>query len=209
MRKNLPLFIAVCALLAVVLQLDLMLDSSIQTFTETIIRFFSFFTILTNTLVAGYFIYISDKTLRQKNLQPYNLSTLTAITVYIAIVGLVYQLLLRHTWQPTGLQKIVDEMLHSLNPVLVIIYWLLNRKAGILKYNQIGFWLIYPLVYLAYVLLRGHISGFYPYPFLDVTNIGMQGVIVNSIGMTVLFILTSLLFVWGSRLNIKKTDAGR
>lgn len=209
MKKNLPLFIAICALLAVVLQLDLMLDNSIQTFTETIIRFFSFFTILTNTLVAGYFLYISDKTLRQKNLHPYNLSTLTAITVYITIVGLVYQLLLRHAWQPTGLQKIVDEMLHSLNPVLVIIYWLLNRKTGILKYNQIGFWLIYPLVYLAYVLLRGHISGFYPYPFLDVTNIGMQGVIVNSIGMTALFILTSLLFVWGSRLNIKKTDADR
>jgi len=209
MRKILPLFIAVCALLAVVLQLDLMLDKSAQAFTETAIRFFSFFTILTNSLVAGYFLYISDKILRQKNRQPYNRSTLTAITVYITIVGLVYQLLLRHMWQPTGLQKIVDEMLHSLNPALVIIYWLLNRKACVLKYSQIGFWLIYPLAYLAYVLIRGHFSGFYPYPFLDVTSIGMQGVIVNSIGMTVLFIVISMLFVWGARLSVKKTDTGR
>lgn len=206
MKNILPPVIAVCALLAVVLQFDLMLAGSIHTFPETTIRFFSFFTILTNTLVTGYFFYISGKALRRKTPGPYHFGTLTAITVYITIVGLVYQMLLRHTWQPTGLQKVVDEMLHSLNPALVIIYWLLNRKAGPLKYNRIGPWLIYPLVYLAYVLIRGHFSGFYPYPFLDVAGIGMPRVVVNCAGMTVLFIIIAMLFIWASRLPNHKKD---
>lgn len=206
MKNILPPVIAVCALVAVVFQFDLMLAGSSHTLPETTIRFFSFFTILTNTLVAGYFLYISGKTLRQKTPEPYHFSTLTAITVYIAIVGLVYQLFLRHSWQPTGLQRVIDEMLHSLNPALVIIYWLLNRKGGALKYNRIGPWLVYPLVYLAYVLIRGHLSGFYPYPFLDVAGIGMSKVIVNCAGMTVLFIVIAMLFIWASRLPTHKKD---
>ncbi|MFZ5976285.1 MULTISPECIES: Pr6Pr family membrane protein [unclassified Hydrotalea] len=33
-------------------------------------------------------------------------------------------------------------------------------------------WLIYPLLYLVYILIRGSFSGFYPYPFVNVLQIG-------------------------------------
>lgn len=47
---------------------------------------------------------------------------LTAITAFILIVGLVYQIALRGVWQPTGLQRIVDELLHTIIPLYVCIY---------------------------------------------------------------------------------------
>lgn len=193
MNKILASIIAVFSLIAVIIQFDLMLDSRTVTVSETIIRFFSFFTILTNMLVACYFSYLTFTGFRKNNnALSQNAATLTAITVYITIVGLIYQIFLRHIWNPTGMQKVVDEMLHSVNPLLVIIYWYINRKNGTLKYRQIGRWLIYPLGYLLYILIRGHFSNFYPYPFLNVTDLGYRVVIINSIGMTFLFVLISL-----------------
>src|SRR5690554_3172078 len=148
MKQLLALIIALSSLVAIFLQLDLMLSNSSQLLGETLIRFFSFFTILTNSLVAGYFSYLSYHWIKRQPITKNEFTRLTAITVYISIVGLVYQVLLRHIWSPTGLQKVVDELLHSVVPVLVVIFWLISRKTGAMEYKQIGSWLIYPLVYL-------------------------------------------------------------
>jgi len=203
MNRMLTLCIAVLALAAVVIQFVLMLANSTNTVGESIIRFFSYFTILTNTLVSVYFFYCAYRSYGYGKFT-YRFGTLTAVTVYITIVGLVYQLLLRHTWSPTGLQRVVDEMLHSVNPLLVIGYWFLNKKGETLAYRQLARWLIYPLIYLIYVLIRGFFSNFYPYPFLDVTNLGFQQVIVNSFGITLLFVVISMFFIGVAKLTAKK-----
>ena len=126
MKKGLMLCIALFSLLAVVTQYYLMLANSTHSVFETSIRFFSYFTILSNTIVAVYFTYLTyDFLIHKENIQ-FSFGTLSAITVYITIVGLVYQFLLRQTWNPAGMQKVADETLHSLNPLLVIIFWFLH-----------------------------------------------------------------------------------
>lgn len=204
MKQILALCIAVLSVFAVISQFGLMLENSTHSVFETTVRFFSFFTILTNTLVAVYFTRLSFRWLKDRHTMVLHFKALTAITVYITIVGLVYQVLLRHIWNPTGLQKLVDEILHSVNPLLVIAFWLLNRSRYTLQYGGIVSWLIFPLLYLTYVLIRGHLSGFFPYPFLNVPVIGFKQVMINSVGMTVLLIAVSLLFTWLSRFPLKK-----
>jgi hypothetical protein len=172
-----------------------MIENRVASIAETTIRFFSFFTILTNSLVAIYFTLII---FRQKRWYPLILSkpgTLTALTIYIAIVGLVYQVVLRHVWEPTGVQMIVDELLHSIIPIVVIVFWYLYEEKSLVKYGQITQWLIYPLLYLIYILIRGHFSNFYPYPFVDVGNLGLSKVLTNCIGLTVLIIGLSASFI--------------
>lgn len=194
MKRFLSILIAVIAWFAVLTQYYLMIENRVAPIVETTIRFFSFFTILTNSLVAFYFTLIS---LKIKNHLPAILNkpgTLTAITVYITIVGLVYQILLRQIWHPQGLQMIVDELLHSFIPIMVIIYWYLYENKSSLLYTQIPKWLIYPLVYLAYILLRGHFSNFYPYPFVDVAKLGLSKVLLNSILLVALFAGISVIF---------------
>lgn len=196
MKKGLSICIAILALLSVVVQYYLMLKNSSASLLETSIRFFSFFTILSNSLVALYFISLSLKFFIPNKKASFHFGLLTAITVYITIVGLVYQLILRQTWSPTGLQKIVDELLHSVNPVLVILFWVLSIKTGKLRFSQISSWLIFPLVYLVYVLIRGQFSNFYPYPFLNIEILGFNQVMINSLSITVMFVLISALFVF-------------
>lgn len=202
MKKNLAIAFAIIGWFAVIAQYVLMIENRITSTTEATIRFFSFFTILTNTLVAIYFTYVALGKYSKLLNKP---GALTAITVYILVVGLVYQFVLRAIWEPTGLQKIVDELLHSVVPVTTLIFWYLYEEKSKIEIKGIVNWLIYPLVYLVFVLLRGSISDFYPYPFVNVPEIGMSQVLTNAVVLLFVFIVLSAAFVWiGKRLPNKE-----
>ena len=67
-----------------------------------VITYFSFFTILTNLLVALVFSAIAMRRPAGRVQFLSSSSVQAATTVYIAIVGVVYQLLLRQLWNPQG-----------------------------------------------------------------------------------------------------------
>lgn len=192
MRKKWSLFLAGIAWVAVLTQYFLMVENRVASVGETTIRFFSFFTIL---LVAIYFTWWILLYKKENPSILNKLGTLTALTVYITIVGLVYQILLRPIWEPTGIQLVVDELLHSVIPVAVIVCWYLFEDKSLVSYRQIPQWLIYPLIYLAYILVRGNGSGFYPYPFVDVGSLGLSKVLINAMGLMVLFVGISALYI--------------
>lgn len=195
MKKNISIAFALIAWFTVLSQYYLMVENRVSSVSETTIRFFSFFTILTNSLVAIYFTCIAVKIKDGSASIIHKPGTLTAITVYIFIVGLIYQIVLRPLWQPTGFQKIVDELLHTLIPVMVVIYWYFYETKSLVSYHQIPKWLIYPITYLLFILIRGGFSGFYPYPFVNVDNLGMSHVLINSFLLMGLFYGVSALFI--------------
>lgn len=204
--KILLLFISILGSFALAAQFYLIIANRTASIAETITRYFSFFTILTNLLVA-----ICAITLlfwKGRRLQDTFFSrpkTITAITVYITVVGLVYNLILRFLWQPQGLQFVVDELLHTIIPVLFILFWLLCVPKSGLKTKDIFWWLVYPFFYIIYVLIRGAFSGFYPYPFINVSELGYNKVFLNSGMLVVLFVVFSLLFVYADRILKRNT----
>lgn len=183
---------AILGWFALIAQFYIHINSGIADTDELVIRFFSFFTILTNLIVA-----ICCSVLLFKPVTGFfsKHKTLTAITVYILVVGLIYNFILRSLWKPEGLQKIVDELLHTVIPAMFLFYWLIFVEKNKLSWNIILPWLIYPLVYLIFVLIRGTFSGYYPYPFLNADTLGFKKVLLNSVGITVVFIVLSALFV--------------
>jgi hypothetical protein len=197
MKKGFTILVALLTWFAVIMQYVLMIQNRTADVAETTIRFFSFFTILTNIIVAIFFTNnFYSKTL--------NSSKLTAVTVYITIVGLVYQVILRQTWKPEGMQFIVNELLHTLIPLMVIIFWCMYAVNRLTPYSRIAKWAIYPLLYLVYVLIRGKFSGFYPYPFIDVTNLGMEKTLINAAMILVLFIAIAAIFLFIGKRIIKR-----
>ena len=194
MRPLLTIMIAL-GWFAIMAQFYLIIENRIASIPETVIRFFSFFTILTNILVALCCTVLLLNNNSKWRIFFSNKNTLTAIAVYITIVGVVYNLILRFLWKPEGLQWIVDELLHSVIPILFSILWLQFIPKGRLQMKSVFAWLLYPLVYLIFILIRGSFSGFYPYPFIDVINLGYNKVVVNSTGMLGAFLVISVLFV--------------
>ncbi|AZP69421.1 hypothetical protein EJJ20_00835 [Pseudomonas poae] len=157
-----------------------------------LINFFSFFTVLTNTLVVvvlSYALVQRDSAAKRFFLAP---GISSGIAISIVVVSLAYNLLLRHLWQPEGFQFVADELLHDVMPTLFFIYWWRWVPKGSLRFKHIGAWVIYPLVYFAYVLLRGHLLGQYQYPFIDVDALGYPQVFVNAGGILAGFIVIAL-----------------
>lgn len=203
MKRPLALLLACTGWFAVIAQYCLMLDNRSASIAETSIRFFSFFTILTNTLLAVYF---SASSLNMRWSQRPGL--LTALTVYISVVGLVYQVVLRSLWQPEGLQKIVDELLHSVIPLLTVYYWYRFENKAATLYTQIVRWLAYPLIYLVYILVRGSRSGFYPYPFVNAGELGLTRVLINAFVLLVFFVILSAAYIKAGHMLERSRQTG-
>ena len=166
---------------------------------EGTLRFFSFFTIQTNILACLVLTAFAVKhPLDEWWVHPFVRS---AVAVYIAMVGLVYVTVLRPLWAPQGAQWLSDVALHYVMPVGYLVFWLACvRKAGLRWYDPL-LWLIYPLIYLFLILVRGRMAEFYPYPFIDAGKLGYAQVMQNAAGLVVVCaILGAAVVVIGWRL---------
>ncbi len=155
-------------------------------------NFFSYFTILSNLLVAvclttslfspssGIGSFFSKVTVQ------------SAIAVYIFIVGLVYNLVLRGIISLSGFAWVVDNLLHVVVPLLFVLYWFIFTPKKVLQWKNILPWLIFPAVYLIYSLLRGPVADWYPYPFLHTGKLGYGTVAVNSFFVLLAFLIAGL-----------------
>ena len=158
---------------------------------------FSYFTILTNLLVALVFglpaAWARSALVRG------------GATLHIGIVGLVYELVLRRLWHPEGLQFLADLLLHDAVPLSVIVWWLLSRRRGALAWTDACWWLLYPTAYLAFALWRGFFTGWWAYPFFDAASLGAARVALNAGLLVLLFAGLGLgLVAWDRRGNAIK-----
>lgn len=147
-------------------------------------RFVGFFTILTNLGIALIATAIAAGRARRLTSDRARLMGLTSIL----LVGLVYSLLLRSLWSPTGLQKVADMALHDVTPILFAGLWLL-MPHGELRWRDFKWALIPPASYLAYALGRGAIDGWYAYWFLNPSTQTLGELMASIAGVMALFSL--------------------
>ena len=146
---------------------------------EIVIRFFSYFTVLSNMLVAIVYTVCLLKTTNSLVIFFQKATTLYAVTVYILIVGIVYNTVLRDLWHPTGMQRWIAEVMHAFIPLLFFIYWLLFIAPIPIIWKASFHWLVFPVIYFVIILIRGNLTGYYPYPFFDVTKNGLPKTLIN------------------------------
>ncbi|WP_106396868.1 Pr6Pr family membrane protein [Actinocorallia populi] len=134
-----------------------------------------------------------------------SLSVLTSAILFICITGLVYNIVLAPTAGPKhGYAAFSNAVLHLATPVLGLLGWLVFARHGSLRYVHALIWLVYPLGYFAFAIVRGVFvtSGDlrYPYPFLDVVKLGYAGVATNAVTYATLFFLLGAILVTADRL---------
>lgn len=170
----------------------------------TIKIFLSYFTVLTNILCAvclTVILLFKKSAIGRFFSKP---STLTAITIYILVVGIIYNISLRGLADLSGLHAVANEFLHLINPLLFFGFWLLFVDKSTLNYKQAFIWLIYPLFYVVITVIRGEMINEYPYPFINVVKLGYPKAILNTVIIMLVFWLLSLIFIFVSkRLQIK------
>ncbi len=170
------------------------LNLSDQGFIAGSVTYFGFFTILGNYQVALAFAapLLPDCAPRRFFIRP---GVRTAIAVYILVIAVIFFLLLRDVYRPTGFGFYINILLHYVMPPLYLLDWILFVPKRRLIFRQSLYWTIFPLLYAAYVLLHGAFSGYYPYPFLDVSSFGYAQVFINIAGFTVMFLVLFAAFI--------------
>lgn len=128
-------------------------------------NFFSFFTIQSN-LIAAVVLLIGAIALPAATLR-WDLVRGGA-AIFMILTGVVYNTLLvglEGSLQTTD--PWANDLLHRVIPVVMLFDFLIVPLAHRVTWRQGLTWAIYPLLYLAYTLIRGPIVDWYPYPFLD------------------------------------------
>lgn len=177
-RAHAVLRLLVAALIAVTVVAQL-IEALTRTPPAQAGNFLSYFTIQSNIIVAVVLAMAAVIQLRGPAPRWLDL-TRGAATVYISITGVVYALLLSNIDVNTPLPW-ANVVLHYLVPVAMVIDWLLDLPERRIEFRSALVWLGYPLVYLAYTLIRGPMVHWYPYPFLNPDPHGYGFVAVMSV----------------------------
>lgn len=165
------------------------------------VNFFSYFTV-ENNILAGAALLISAWALTANRHFKWLDALRGLSTVFILVVGIGFAVLL------SGIEGVIltavpwdNIVMHYIMPVAMLVDYLIDRPKTKFKFSSSLWWLLFPIAYVAYSLVRGELSGWYPYPFLNLETNGWSGVIVTVLGLTVL----SLVLIFGTvKLSGKK-----
>ncbi|MGE6555598.1 Pr6Pr family membrane protein [Exiguobacterium artemiae] len=166
------------------------------------VNYFSYFTILSNLFLALVLLITASSNKMFQRATSFR----GAAALYMTITGIVYFVLLR------GLEESlqtpipwVNTVLHYVMPLVGLLDWLLIRSPSRLSRNQFLSWLLFPLLYLVYSLIRGSLTGFYPYPFLNASKQGVFIVTVSCLVIMITFIAVGSLLRWWNKRRYQKS----
>ncbi|MDQ7876893.1 Pr6Pr family membrane protein [Microbacterium sp. QXD-8] len=159
-----------------------------------LVRLFSFFTIQSNLFVLGTSIALALDVLRDGRL--WRVLRFDAL-LGIIITGLVYETILAPLVHLEGWALVATIGFHYISPWATLIGWLLFGPRPRATWATTALAFVWPLLWIVYTFVHGAVTGWYPYPFLDVDTIGFADSVRNSaivlaIGVVIAVILTVL-----------------
>jgi len=162
----------------------------------SIVNFFSYFTVLSNTMAVVMLTLLAARP-HWDEMRWFALFR-GAVTVYMSVTGLVYAMILAPNLADVGVpEPWIDWTIHVIGPVAVILDWFFNPPPRRLDDHALWIWLVFPAVYLMYSLARGVLVDWYPYPFLDpAQENGYAGVGFSSLIVGVVVLGFGFLYYW-------------
>lgn len=168
-------------------------------------NFFSFFTIESNLFAAIVLVIAAVRTwtVREERDPAWLAIALAAVSTFMIITGIVYNLLLRGIELPQG-QTVPwsNEVLHVIGPLFLLLDVLFAPRRRGLPWATVGIVVMYPIVWAVYTLVRANLitnpgtgdPWWYPYPFLNPhVQGGYGGVALYIVGIAAAFALVA----WG------------
>jgi hypothetical protein len=148
-------------------------------------NYLSYFTIESNILAV---IVLLIGAIRDPQSQAWQ-SIRGAVTLYMVITGIIYAVLLadidvnlNDAW--------INSALHRILPLVMLLDWVFFASRHRISEARSLQWLLFPVIYAVYTLIRGPIVDWYPYPFMDPRH---QGYLALFIGFVVLGIAMALM----------------
>jgi len=207
LRRGLAFVTAIAAWAALALQLTLLVAQTVNdggSILAAVWRFLGFFTIIMNLMaavVATVLVFAPGGRLAGARSR-----LVTAAAIVFG--GLVYSVLLRAIWQPTGWQAVADHALHDATPVLFFLTWLAWDHGG-LKWRDALWAAVPPLAYCGYAFARGAADGWYAYWFLNPEALNLTQLAASIVLLTAAFLIIAVTLVGIDRLLAGRSGVAR
>lgn len=171
--------------------------------TFNFVNFFSFFTIQNNIFAVVAFLLGALMVASGKKSRGIDLFRAFS-TVFIIVVGIGFAALL------SGMEGVAltavpwdNTVLHYIIPVALLIDFIIDTPKTRITFGKSLLWLLYPAVYLTYTMIRGAITGWYPYPFLNPAKSSPLEIAVAVAGLVVL----GVVLIWAMATFSKRRTA--
>jgi hypothetical protein len=188
---------AVVTTAALVLQLVLTTTTTGQPLPVRWLRLASYFTIQSNLLVAAAAWALWAHPARGARLL-FKVVRLDGV-VGITVTGLVYVVVLRPTVDLDGWWAVADALLHYAVPLLAVVGWVVYGPRRRTDPRVVLLALVWPVAWFGWTLAHGAVTGFYPYPFVDVDDLGHGTVLGNAALVTALLLAVAGAYLWADR----------
>lgn len=156
-----------------------------------LVHLFSFFTIQSNIVVLIAALAFTIRPARDNTL--WRVIRLDAL-LGIVITGVVFAAVLAPIVHLTGAAFVATVCFHYIAPVMMLLGWLVFGPRPAITWNTVAWAFAWPVLWLVYTFIHGYATDWYPYPFLDVTKIGIGAALRNSLLVVVFAALLVLVF---------------
>ncbi len=161
-------------------------------------NYFGQFTILSVLFVGC----VALAGVREQRLPAWWVEVRGSAVVAILVTAVLHALLLGGAAGASG--PVVNAVLHQVVPALAVLEWLLVPSARSPRWWSPLAGLVFPVVYLAYTLVRGLFVGWYPYAFVDPTLPGGYARLFSSLTVVlVAFVAVAILVMVAGLLRQK------
>jgi hypothetical protein len=194
--------LVVALAIAVALTSQFVISLGIESFRP--LNFFSYFTVLSNISAVLVLSLMAIQPGRSQ--MPSFIPFRGASTLYMAVTGVVYVTILLPIQTDVGVSEPwIDWVIHGIGPLFMIADWIFDRPPR-LGFGSLWGWLLFPLVYLTYSLVRGPIVDWYPYPFLDPRPPhDYAEVAIGSVFVLVAILVIGSALVWWTRSGMRRS----
>lgn len=159
-------------------------------------RFFSFFTIQSNIAVLlAAVVVVRGRDLETPWMRALRLAAMVAIT----ITCILYIVLLAADSTATGWSQVANVMLHYIGPPLAVGAWVLFGPWPALSMRDVPRALAWPTAWVAWTIVHGAITDWYPYPFIDIPERGVGDVAVRLLVDALFAVMLCAVYVWVAR----------
>jgi hypothetical protein len=162
---------------------------------EQLRRYFSYFTIQSNFLVAVSMVFIIRDRLGSQLFRVIRLASLIGITV----TGIVAAIALPPSPNYTTGSLVCDRLLHIVVPALTFIGWVVFGPRRAVRREDLLPTLVWPVLWLVATLALGPLVAWYPYPFINVDRIGLGRTLLNCAVIALLFLGLGALARWADQ----------
>ena len=187
------LLIGMLALFGVSVQFIIFINRAIaedNSVSQVVINMLAYFTILTNTFAAVVLIIVGLLPNSRMGKVLATPKVFGCVVTSMLWVGIGFHLLLSDYWLPDGMEAVSNYLNHYIVPSALLIVWLVFPPEAQIPKRTPLLWEVYPVIYGAYIIIRGEIIDKYPYPFFNINVIGYPKALLN--GLVILLVILGI-----------------